>query len=110
MANNFVPTAGHMGRAGDLAGVTMRAPTELASLLRATFIQANRLLRLATPLGAEVLLAEQLHAAEQLDGGGFRLELTALSDNAGIDPGTLIGQPVRLELLTQQSHSAEKSY
>ena len=39
--------------------------------------QHDRLLRLHTPLGRDVLVAETLHARESFDNGGFRLELTA---------------------------------
>ncbi|MCZ3100067.1 hypothetical protein NYZ00_19275, partial [Acinetobacter baumannii] len=76
---------------------------ELAAQLRAAFRQHDRLLRLATPLGEDVLLAERLLAREQLDGGGFRIELSALSDDAKLDPAALLGQPVRIDLLTQLS-------
>lgn len=88
----------------------MVSPTELANLLRGAFTQANRLLRLETPLGRDVLLPEQLEAAEQLDAGGFRIELTALSDDAGIDAAKLLGQPVRLDLLTQLSRSTLRPF
>lgn len=71
----------------------MVSPTELANLLRAAFTQANRLLRLDTPLGPNALLPERLDAAEHLDDGGFRLELTALSDDADLDPARLLGSP-----------------
>ena len=84
--------------------------TELANLLRAAFTQADRLLRLETPLGPNALLPEQLDAAEHIDAGGFRLELTALSDNADIDSAKLLGQPVRLDLLTQQSRSTLRPF
>ncbi|AXV79153.1 MULTISPECIES: type VI secretion system Vgr family protein [Ralstonia solanacearum species complex] len=88
----------------------MVSPTELANLLRAAFTQANRLLRLETPLGPNVLLPERLDAAEHLDNGGFRLALTALSDDADLDPARLLGQPVRLDLLTQQSRSTLRPF
>ncbi|RPE75867.1 type VI secretion system Vgr family protein [Vulcaniibacterium tengchongense] len=65
--------------------------------------QHNRLLRLHTPLGPEVLVAETLDGTESLDGGGFRLELTALSADAHLDLAELLGQPVLLELLTAES-------
>ena len=45
----------------------MVSPTELANLLRAAFTQADRLLRLETPLGPNALLPEQLDAAEHID-------------------------------------------
>jgi len=88
----------------------MVSPTELANLLRAAFTQADRLLRLETPLGPNALLPEQLDAAEHIDAGGFHLELTALSDNADIDSAKLLGQPVRLDLLTQQSRSTLRPF
>ncbi|HWV04382.1 type VI secretion system Vgr family protein [Ralstonia sp.] len=88
----------------------MVSPTELANLLRASFSQADRLLRLETPLGPNALLPEQVDVAEHIDAGGFRLELTALSDNADIDSAKLLGQPVRLDLLTQQSRSALRPF
>ena len=88
----------------------MVSSTELANLLRAAFTQANRLLRLETPLGPNALLPEQLDAAEHMDAGGFRLELMALSDNADIDSTKLLGQPVRLDLLTQQSRSTLRQF
>lgn len=84
--------------------------TELASLLRESFTQANRLLRLHTPLRSNVLLPEQLHARECLDEGGFRLELSVLSDDANLDASKLLGQVVRLDLLTQQSRSALRPF
>lgn len=88
-----------------MGGLTDMA-NQLAMLMRAAFTQHDRLLRLATPLGADVLLPERLLAHEQIDGGGFRLELTALSDDAMVDAAALLGQPVRLDLLTQQSRTA----
>ncbi|RYP50537.1 hypothetical protein DL770_011087 [Monosporascus sp. CRB-9-2] len=88
----------------------MVSPTELANLLRASFSQADRLLRLETHLGPNALLPEKMDVAEHIDAGGFRVELTALSDNADIDSAKLLGQPVRLDLLTQQSRSALRPF
>ncbi|MFC3552429.1 type VI secretion system Vgr family protein [Lysobacter cavernae] len=70
--------------------------------------QHNRLMRLHTPLGPEVLVAETLDGVEALApspgaGAGFRLQLTALSVDAHIDLAELLGQPVLLELLTAES-------
>ncbi|NZA28139.1 type VI secretion system tip protein VgrG [Luteimonas sp. SJ-92] len=61
--------------------------------------QRQRLLRLHTPLGPDVLVAETLSGEESLD-GGFRLELTALSVDAHLALDDLLGQPALLELLT----------
>lgn len=70
--------------------------------------QHDRLLRLHTPLGPEVLVAESLDAHEAVgpspDGvTGYRLALTALSVDAHIDLAELLGQPVLLELLTDMA-------
>lgn len=73
--------------------------------------QNQRLLRLHTPLGPDVLLAERVQGSESLGphapgagaGAGFKFELLALSTNAHLSLKDLIGQPVRLDLLTQQS-------
>ena len=67
--------------------------------------QHDRLLRLHTPLGRDALVAETLHARESLDGGGFRLELTALSTDAHLALDDLLGQPALLELLTADSRT-----
>lgn len=71
-----------------------------STLLPAAFTQAQRLLELATPLGPDRLLAETLDAAEQIGLEGYRLVLTALSEDAHIDLSTLVGRPVRLRLRT----------
>jgi type VI secretion system secreted protein VgrG len=68
-------------------------------------LQRDRLLVLHTPLGDNKLLAERLEGVESLDGGGFRFELTALSDDAHIELKTLMGQGVRLDLQTAQSRT-----
>lgn len=74
----------------------------LATLLSALSAprQHERLLRLHTSLGPDVLIAESLDGRESLDEGGFRFELTALSIDAHLDLSELLGQPVRLELMT----------
>ncbi|WPG37503.1 type VI secretion system Vgr family protein [Variovorax sp. EBFNA2] len=77
----------------------------LGGLLRAGTTQRERLLVLHTPLGENKLLAERLDGVESIDDGGFRFELTALSDDAQIELKTLIGQGVRLDLQTAQSRT-----
>ncbi|MCE7032255.1 type VI secretion system tip protein VgrG [Lysobacter sp. GX 14042] len=72
--------------------------------------QHGRLLRLHTPLGPEVLVAERLDGVEAVGPApgapaGYRLELTALSVDAHIDLAELPGQPVLLELLTAASRT-----
>jgi len=66
--------------------------------------QQARLLRLHTPLGPEVLVAERLSGVEAVD-TGFRLEITALSIDAHLSLDALLGQPVLLELLTADSRT-----
>ena len=66
--------------------------------LMARFTQASRVLRLHTPLGADVLLAESLHGEEGID-TGYRLRVSALSTDAALPLKSLLGQPVLLELL-----------
>ena len=61
--------------------------------------QATRLLRLTTPLGADVLRAECVRGEEGLS-LGFRFQIAALSTDAAIALKSLLGQPVLLELLT----------
>ncbi|WP_454675418.1 type VI secretion system Vgr family protein [Achromobacter pestifer] len=77
--------------------------TSLSRLPAAGVDQANRLLDLSTPLGTNKLVAETLTGAESLSGGGFRLDLTALSDDAHIPLKALLGQPVTLRLQTALS-------
>ncbi|MCM5679714.1 type VI secretion system tip protein VgrG [Schlegelella sp. S2-27] len=87
--------------------------TSTVQALLSGYTQHDRLLRLSTPLGPEVLLAERVQIDESIsptggegdDGCGFQLQLTALSADAHIELKQLIGQPVLLELLTQASRS-----
>ena len=72
--------------------------------------QQGRLLRLHTPLGASSLAAETLSGQESIDGEGFRLELTALSVDAGLNLDALLGQTVLLELLTTESATALRPF
>ncbi|HET8695580.1 MAG TPA: contractile injection system protein, VgrG/Pvc8 family, partial [Aquabacterium sp.] len=71
--------------------------------------QHTRLLRLHTPLGPDVLLAEKAHITEHIgpqqasQATGYQIELLALSTRADLAPLDLIGQPVLLELLTALS-------
>ncbi|KRE89286.1 type IV secretion protein Rhs [Frateuria sp. Soil773] len=75
----------------------------LQSLLGSGLRQADRLLRLHTALGADVLVAEAFEGWEALDGGGFLFELSALSSDAFLPLAKLVGTPVLLELLTADS-------
>lgn len=78
-----------------------------ASALRAQlaqFSQDTRLLRLTTSLGADKLVVESFEGHEGLS-QGFKFDITALCTDAGLDLPSLLGQPVLLEILTQQSRS-----
>jgi type VI secretion system VgrG family protein len=76
--------------------------TSVLEGLAGKFTQHRRILRLTTPLGEDTLLAECMRCDEQLS-GGFRLELAALSLDAGISLKSLIGQPALVELLTNDN-------
>jgi len=71
---------------------------DLTRLLTAAFEQGNRLLDLSTPLGANRLLAQAMRGSDHISNGGYRLEITALSDDAHIPLKDLLGQPVQLSL------------
>ncbi|PNR47394.1 hypothetical protein LA06_01260 [Xanthomonas oryzae pv. oryzae] len=62
------------------------------SALSAAPRQQERLLRLHTPLGPDVLVAETLDGRESVDGGGFRFDVGALSANAGLPLDDLLGR------------------
>lgn len=80
--------------------------------------QNQRLLRLHTPLGPNVLLAERMLGTETIGPrapgaspmAGFKFDVLALSTNAHLRLKDLIGQPVRLDLLTQQSRIAMRPF
>ncbi|VFR54991.1 probable vgr related protein [plant metagenome] len=84
---------------------TSFSPTHLMS---AAFTQANRLLDLATPLGANTLLAETLQGVEMLSGGASRLEVSALALDAHIPLASLLGKPVTLTLRTALGEDAPR--
>ena len=81
--------------------------------------QHERLLRLHTPLGADVLMPERAEVAEAIGPGviwpasgsalrpasGYAIDLLALSPRADLQPTDLLGQPILLELLTAHSRT-----
>ena len=92
----------------------------LLGLFTAAFKQTDRLLRLHTVLGPDVLLPETFKAIEvisgvaQADGSdtlaqvpvtGYLLQIDALATDAHLELKALIGQPILLELLTDQSRT-----
>ncbi|WP_313168779.1 contractile injection system protein, VgrG/Pvc8 family [Massilia oculi] len=66
------------------------------------FTQSSRLLRLHTPLGSDVLLAECVRGEEAL-GENYAFTISALSEDAGLSLRRLLGQPALLELETTSS-------
>src|SRR5690606_38176734 len=89
---------------GSARSIAMDALATVLTALVASPGQHARLLRLHTPLGPEVLVAERLSGVEAVD-AGFRLEVAALSIDAHLSLDALLGQPVLLELLTADSHT-----
>ncbi len=73
-------------------------PAQAQSLFQ-HFMQSRRLLRLHTPLGSDVLLAECVCGEEAL-GENYAFTISALSENAGLSLRRLLGQPALLELET----------
>ncbi len=105
----------------DLSGIQHAlgaAARDLAALFSS---QADRLLRLHSPLGPDVLQAERAEIAESIGPGvvwpagaggsalasasGYVIDLLALSTRADIDATELLGHPVLLELLTANSRT-----
>ncbi|MDX9844166.1 MAG: type VI secretion system tip protein TssI/VgrG [Aquabacterium sp.] len=113
----------------DLAGIQSAVAGSghslIASVLDALGAQGlnqhTRLLRLHTPLGPDVLMAERATVTETLSPGraclpagaaphnapglltGFGIELLAVSTRSNLHAPDLLGQPVLLELLTAHS-------
>ncbi len=99
----------------------------LLAALAGPITQQSRLLRLHTPLGPDVLLAERVTVLEAVGPyaqsyaqsseaensqalTGFRLEVQALCIDTHLELKTLVGQPVLLELLTQASRIALRPF
>ena len=77
--------------------------------LAGKFSQHRRMLRLSTVAGENELLAESLRGHEEID-GGFRLQVGALSLDAGIRLKSLVGQPVLIELLTSAGDERRRPF
>lgn len=76
------------------------APSEL---LNPDILQGSRLIRLTTPLGPDLLLAERLLLDEAVGprgapAAGFQAQVHALSNDAHLELKQLIGQPACLQL------------
>ncbi|WP_017131327.1 type VI secretion system Vgr family protein, partial [Pseudomonas agarici] len=74
-------------------------------LLNKAFSQQNRLLRLHTPLGENVFIAEYLDGWEALDQGGYCLELSVLSSDGRLPLEQLVGAQVLLQMQCADSRS-----
>ena len=120
----------------DLAGIQSAVAGSghalIASVLAALGAQGpnqhTRLLRLHTPLGADVLLAERATVTETLSPGpaglpagavphgalglqtGFGIDLLAVSTRTDLQATDLLGQTVLLELLTAHSTTALRPF
>lgn len=128
-----------MSLGGDLLGNAQSLVGDVVAGVRAAvtgeFTQANRLLRVHTPLGPDALFAEDLVAweavapldgpalgdeacgiAEGLDASlgpvraGLRLVVHALSGDAHLELKRLIGQPALVELLCQDSATERRPW
>ena len=86
---------------------------QLLSALSGAPTQNQRLIKLHTPLGTDVLIAERLQVEESIGPdaagsapAGTRIVMHALSADGHIELKSLIGQPALVELLTQHSRVA----
>jgi len=91
--------------------------SELVATLSGAPTQATRLLRLHTPLGPDVLLAERMVVHEAIgpvEGdeapAGFAMTVDCLCVDTHLALKALIGQPVLLELLTADSLSSLRPF
>ncbi|WP_175908711.1 MULTISPECIES: type VI secretion system Vgr family protein [Burkholderia] len=75
----------------------MATSKDILQALLGGWTQHERFLQLTTPLGKDVLVAECLDGWEAIDGGGFRFQITALSDNPALPIARLVGGPVLVE-------------
>ncbi|MBN3787868.1 type VI secretion system tip protein VgrG [Burkholderia sp. Ac-20353] len=78
----------------------MATSKDILQALLGGWAQHDRFLRLTTPLGQDALVAESVDGWESIDGGGYRFELTALTENPALPIARLVGGPVLVEWLT----------
>jgi type VI secretion system VgrG family protein len=88
----------------------MANSTDPISAFLGGWSQQDRFLWLTTPLGADRLVAESLQGWESLDGGGFRFELTALTESPDLPLEKLIGAPVLVEWQAAQGLEARRPF
>lgn len=83
----------------------MATSTDILQALLGGWTQNGRFLRLTTPLGKDALVAESVDGWESIDHGGFRLQVTALSENPALPIAQLVGAPVLVEWLNADGGS-----
>ncbi|MDR0243994.1 MAG: type VI secretion system tip protein VgrG [Burkholderia sp.] len=88
----------------------MATNKDILQALLGGWTQHERFLQLTTPLGKDALAAERLDGWEAIDGGGFRFEITALSDNPALPIARLVGGPVLVEWLTAEGGSQRRPF
>ncbi|OWB28822.1 type VI secretion system Vgr family protein [Xanthomonas oryzae pv. oryzicola] len=71
--------------------------TDILQALLAHWSQYDRFLQLHTSLGTDRLIAESLDGWEAVDQGGFRIQVTALSDDPHLPLARLIGTTVLIQ-------------
>ncbi|BAX57283.1 type VI secretion system Vgr family protein [Burkholderia stabilis] len=72
--------------------------------------QHDRFLWLTTPLGADKLVAESLHGWESLDRGGFRFQVTALTERPDVPLDKLVGAPILVEWQAADAQDARRPF
>ncbi|MFM0157479.1 type VI secretion system Vgr family protein [Paraburkholderia sediminicola] len=83
---------------------------DIIAAIKGGLAQSDRLLKLDTPLGANVLLPQRLVGQSRL-GRDYEFTLDAVSTNDGIELKTLIAQPVTLWMQqTDQSYAPHHGY
>ncbi|WP_281662834.1 contractile injection system protein, VgrG/Pvc8 family, partial [Paraburkholderia fungorum] len=83
---------------------------DIIAAIKGGVLQSDRLLKLDTPLGANVLLPQRLVGRSRL-GRDYEFTLDAVSTNDNIELKTLIAQPVTLWIQqTDQSYAPHHGY
>ncbi|MFD1559957.1 type VI secretion system Vgr family protein [Paraburkholderia silviterrae] len=86
----------------------MVSTADIRQALFGGWSQQNRFLRLTTSLGARALVAESLQGWEAIDHGGFRLQVSALSERADLPLAQVMGAPVLIEWQAAEGGDARR--
>lgn len=81
---------------------------DIRQALLSGWSQQNRFLWLTTSLGVQALVAESLQGWEAIDHGGFRFQVTALSERPGLPLAQLVGAPVLAEWLVAEGSDTRR--